>query len=111
MIHKMKLVDFTFNAMKNKSKDIEIRLYDEKRQLIKEKDIIEFKNLDTGEIIKTQVIKLHIFDTFYDLFKNFEHKRLGLNDSDNASLMNKFYSDEEQKKYKALGIEIKIIEK
>lgn len=41
MIHKMRLVDFAFKKIKNKEKDIEIRLNDEKRQLIKEGDIIE----------------------------------------------------------------------
>lgn len=31
MTHNMKLVDFAFKAMKNKEKDIELRLNDEKK--------------------------------------------------------------------------------
>ena len=42
MVHKMRLVDFAFKAIKNKEKDIELRLNDEKRRLINIGDIIEF---------------------------------------------------------------------
>ena len=34
MVHKMKLVDFAFNAIKNREKNIELRLNDEKRSKI-----------------------------------------------------------------------------
>ena len=109
MIHKMRLVDFAFNKIKTGIKDIEIRLNDEKRQLIEIGDTIEFTNLDTGEIIDTEVIGLHKFDTFAELFNSFSHSRLGLNDSDDESIMNSFYTLEEQAKYGVLGIEIKLI--
>ena len=109
MIHKMRLVDFAFNAIKNKEKDIELRLNDEKRRLISVGDIIEFEHIDTHEILKTQVVNLHKFDTFDELFSKFDHKRLGLKDTDDASIMNNFYTKEEQDKYGALGIEIKVI--
>jgi ASC-1-like (ASCH) protein len=45
----MKLVDFAFKAMKNKEKDIELRLNDEKRRRINIDDIIIFTHVDTGE--------------------------------------------------------------
>ena len=109
MIHKMKLVDFAFKAIKNKEKDIEIRLNDEKRRLIDVGDIIEFVHIDTKEIIKTEVINLYHFDTFKELFDKFDNKRLGLKENDNASIMDKFYTKEEQEKYGALAIEIKLI--
>ena len=47
MIHNMKLVDFAFNAIKNKEKDIELRLNDEKRSLINVGDTIIFTNITT----------------------------------------------------------------
>ncbi len=105
----MRLVEFAFNAIKNKEKDIEIRLNDLKRQQIKEGDTIIFENVDTKEIIKTEVIKLHHFKTFKELFDTFDHKRLGVKESDDESMMNNFYSLEEQELYGALGIEIKLI--
>ena len=109
MTHRMKLVDFAFNAIKNKEKDIELRLNDEKRQMINVGDIIEFVHIDTNEIIKVEVINLHKYSTFEELFSKFDHKRFGLNDNDEASIMNNFYSREDQDKYGALGIEIRLI--
>ena len=109
MVHKMRLVDFAFNAIKNKEKDIEVRLNDEKRQMINIGDIIEFEHLDTKEIVKAEVIGLHKYNTFEELFNNFDHKRLGLKESDNTSIMDKFYTLEERSKYEALGIEIKLV--
>ena len=110
MVHKMRLVDFAFKAITNKEKDIELRLNDEKRRLINIGDVIEFEHVDTGEIIKVKVVNLHKYGTFEELFKQFDHKRFGLSDSDDASIMDNFYSKEEQDKYGALGIEIKLID-
>lgn len=108
-IHKMRLVDFAFNAIKNGEKDIEIRLNDEKRQLIKIGDIIEFEHIDTKEIIKVRVVNLHLFNTFKELINNFDKHRLGLNKDDDEKICDNFYTKEEQTKYQALGIEIKLI--
>ena len=109
MLHKMKLVDFAFNKIKCGEKDIEVRLDDEKRRLIKIGDKIEFTHIDTGETILVEVVNLHRFDSFLELFNSFDHKRLGIGENDDASIMNKFYTKEEQDKYGALGIDIRII--
>lgn len=45
MIHKMKLNKSPFERIKNWTKTIEFRLYDEKRQQIKVGDKIEFSKL------------------------------------------------------------------
>lgn len=108
-MHDMKLVDFAFQAIKNGNKDIEVRLNDEKRRKIKVGDTIVFHHIDNSEIIKAKVVNLHKYNTFKELFDNFEHKRLGVKDSDTSSIMDNFYSKEEQEKYGALGIEIKLI--
>ena len=109
MTHKMKLVDFAFNAIKNKEKDIELRLNDEKRQMINIGDIIEFVHINTNEIIKVEVINLYKYSTFEELFSKFDHNRFGLKETDSSDIMNNFYSREDQEKYGALGIEIKLI--
>ena len=109
MMHKMKLVDFAFNAIKDGKKDIEVRLNDEKRQLINVGDVIEFTNLNTGEIITTTVVNLYKYNSFNELFAAFPHSRLGLSDYDDASIMNNFYKGEDQEKYEALGIQIKLM--
>lgn len=109
MTHKMRLVNFAFTAIKNKEKDIEVRLNDEKRQKIKINDIIEFENIETHEILKTKVVNLYKFKTFEELFNNFDHKRLGLKETDTVNIMNNFYSKETQEKYDVLGIQIELI--
>lgn len=109
MIHRMRLVDFAFKKMQDKEKTIEVRLNDEKRQLINIGDTIEFVHIDTGDVLTTEVINLYTFDTFQELFDRFDHKKLGLKDEDKASIMNNFYTEEEQKTYKALAIEVKVI--
>lgn len=45
----MKLQPQPFEAIKSGRKDIEMRLYDEKRKQIKKKDLIEFTSLESGE--------------------------------------------------------------
>ena len=109
MEHKMRLVDFAFKAIKNGEKDIEVRLNDEKRQLIEIGDTITFEHVDTKELLKVEVINLHHFSTFEELFNKFDHKRIGVKEDDDASLMDSFYTREEQEKYGALGIEIKLL--
>ena len=45
MIHKMNLWNDSFNKIKDKTKTIEMRLYDEKRKLVKVGHFINFKNI------------------------------------------------------------------
>jgi ASC-1-like (ASCH) protein len=47
MKHEMKLNVEPFNKIKSGKKTIELRLNDEKRQLVKIKDLIEFTNRET----------------------------------------------------------------
>ena len=53
MLHQMKLKRSPFEKIKDGSKTIELRLYDEKRQKVKIGDFIEFTCLDDA----TQKIK------------------------------------------------------
>lgn len=111
MIHQMKLHDKPFQSIKSGSKRIEMRLNDEKRQLIKIDDIIEFTNITTNEKIKTQVIQLHKFANFEQLYNSFDKICLGYkeNEQANSQDMELYYSKEEQNNYGVLGIEIKLI--
>lgn len=106
--HKMKLVDFAFNKINNKEKDIELRLNDDKRKQINIGDIIEFEHIDTHEIIRTQVTNLYRYSTFKEIFNNFDFRRFGLENND-YNVMYSFYTKEEENKYGVLGIEIKLI--
>lgn len=111
MIHYMKLQQSPFDAIKNGTKDIEMRLNDEKRQLIRIGDIVEFTNTSTGEIIKAKVINKHIFDSFDNLYKTFDKTRLGYKPNEIAqpSDMTQYYPQEEIDQNGVVGIEIKLI--
>lgn len=109
MTHNMKLVDFAFKAMKNKEKDIELRLNDEKRRKINIDDIIIFTHVDTGEELRTKVVNLYQFDSFKKMFSSLDNNRFGLNKNDTFEIMYNFYTKDEEKKYGGLAIEIKLI--
>ena len=110
MIHKMNLNDEPFNSIKDGFKTIEMRLYDEKRRLINIGDVIEFNNRLTNEKINVEVIMLHLFNNFEELYKHFDKICLGYKDNEeaNSSDMEKYYLKEEQDKYGVVGIEIKL---
>lgn len=112
MIHNMKLKEDPFNKIKNKTKDIEMRLYDEKRSLIKKGDIIEFTNITTNEKIKTIVIDLHKYNSFDELYSKFNKIRLGYKEDEKANPydMEQYYSKDEIVQNGVIGIEIKLIE-
>ena len=113
MIHKMNLNNEPFEHIRNGTKTIELRLNDEKRQLLKKRDLIEFTNRLTLEKIVVEIINLHKYPNFEELYKHFDKKLLGYdkNTKANPSDMEKYYSKEEQEKCGVIGIEIKVIER
>ena len=54
MRHEMKLNNEPFEKIKNETKTVELRLNDEKRQLLRVKDLIEFTNRNTNEKISKE---------------------------------------------------------
>lgn len=110
MKHKMKLKDKPFNSIKYGKKAIELRLYDEKRQLLQVKDLIEFTNVTTSEKILTEVVGLYKYPNFIELYKAFDKVSLGYGENDIASPkdMEEYYSKEEQDKYGVIGIKVKV---
>lgn len=106
----MKLRNKPFMMIRSGKKKIEMRLYDEKRMLINVGDMIEFKNIDSEEIIKVLVVNLYRFNSFKELYDNFDKSLLGYENDDEASYidMEEYYSRLEQEKYGVLGIEIKL---
>ncbi len=108
MLHKMKLNESPFERIKNQTKTIEYRLYDEKRRKIKVGDQIEFSKLpDLQEKLLVDVVNLYREDTFEDLFRKLytdEEKIIRKTES-----MYNYYLPEKEKEYGVLGIKIKLI--
>lgn len=112
IIHEMKLNDEPFTLIKVGTKVIELRLNDEKRRKLAVGDKIEFTNRDTNEKIMTEVIKLHNYQSFEELYKHFDKISLGYAEDEIADPkdMEQYYPQDKQEKYGVLGIEIKVLE-
>jgi len=100
----MKLNKNPFDKIKNKTKTIELRLFDEKRQLIELDDIIEFSNIDNlSDKIKVEVIGLFRYSSFRDLLSDFDMSYFGypLDYPIESFLegMRNIYSESEEQKY------------
>lgn len=104
----MRLNNKPFELIKSGLKTIELRLNDEKRQLINKGDIIIFTNRVTSEQLKTRVIGLLKFANFEELYQYFNKVDLGygFDEDANPSDMELYYSKEEQDKYGVVAIEI-----
>lgn len=109
-IHNMKLFPGPFGMIASGQKDIELRLYDEKRQKIKVGDTIIFTNTETGEQMSKTVKQIHRFDSFAELYQTLPLLRCGYTaedvDAAHPSDMAQYYSAEEQGKYGVVGIEL-----
>ncbi len=115
MTHYMNLNPHPFKAISEGKKTIELRLFDEKRRLINVGDQIVFTNVDNeSQNITVNVIGLHRFDSFDDLYKNLPLLKCGYTEDNINSAkpedMELYYSPEKQKLYGVLGIEI-VLEK
>ena len=108
MIHKMKLNESPFERIKNGTKTVEFRLYDEKRKQIKIGDKIEFLKLpELQETILVEVIDLYREETFEELFKKLYTDEEEIKRKTNS--MYQFYSPEKEKEYGVIGIKISLI--
>ena len=103
------LYDEPFRAMKEGGKDIEMRLYDEKRRNLNVGDVLEFTNLSTGEKLTREVIALAPFDSFESIYASFPKTRLGYaeNEEANPSDMLRYYSQDRIDEYGPIAIFLK----
>ncbi len=108
MLHKMRLQENPFERIKNGTKTVEFRLYDEKRKQIKIGDKIEFSKLpDMTEKLLVEVLDLYREESFEKLFRKLFTDEEEI--VEKVKGMYRFYSQEEQNKYGVLGIKIKVI--
>ena len=107
----MRLHKGPFELIKNGSKTIELRLYDEKRQMINLGETITFENRSNGDKIQVKVIALHKYSSFEELYKHFDKVSIGYKEDEEADPkdMELYYSSEEQSKYGVVGIEMELI--
>ena len=114
MKHTMKLANEPFKKIKNGSKIIEVRLFDDKRKKINLKDGIIFQKLSNPkESVSTTVTNLFRFNSFKNLFSHFGTAPFGHPESmsidERILKMRNIYSEGKERKYGVLGIQIKLI--
>ena len=109
MKYEMKLNNDPYKKIEKGTKTIEMRLNDEKRQLLKIGDLIEFTNRETLEKLLVEIKNLYHYPSFEELYKNHDQVTLGYEKDEiaNPNDMGQYYSQDEQEKYGVLGIEIK----
>ncbi len=113
MFHFMNLESSAFFKIADGSKTIELRLNDEKRQKINIGDRVEFRCGEINSIIFAEVLKLHKFSDFEQLYKALPLEKCGYSEdvlkTARYTDMEKYYTNEQIKKYGVLGIELREI--
>ena len=113
MEHEMKLQPEYYNFILNGTKRIEIRLFDEKRQQIKIGDTIKFlKEPELNESFKARVVGLLRYNSFEDMFKDFDISVLSdksMTKEELISVLEQFYTKEKQEQYGVLRIRIELL--
>ena len=111
MKHEMGLQSKYFDYIKNGTKRIELRLFDEKRQRIRLGDTIEFTNPD-GETLAVRVVGLLRYGSFEDLFKDYDISILAdesMTKRELLDVLNGFYPLEKQHEMGVVGIRVEVL--
>ena len=113
MTHEMQLQPSPFEMIRDGTKTIELRLFDEKRRKIRIGDTISFTNTASKEVLRVKVLELSVFDSFETLYSRLPLSECGYaeEDIDTASPddMNIYYPKEMQQKYGVVGIKIALL--
>lgn len=100
-----------FEKIKSGTKTVEMRLCDGARRYLTTGDTIEFINrADENQTLDVEVVGVHIYSTFADLYANFDKHELGYGDDEVADPrdMEKYYPLKLQQENCVMGIEIKV---
>ena len=111
MKHEMGLQLKYFDYMKNGTKRIELRLFDEKRQKINIGDTIEFTDPD-GEKLLVKVVGLLRYGSFEELFRDFDISMLAdasMTKHELLEVLNGFYPLEKQHEMGVVGIRVEVL--
>ena len=109
--HFMNLKPSPFNSIKAGKKDVEMRLYDDKRRLINKQDLIVFTNEESKETLTCEVLSITRFASFAELYNAFNKVRLGYLEEEIAKPedMMQYYPQIEMQANGVCAIEIKVL--
>ena len=109
--YEMRVQSKYFNLLKNGKKTIELRLLDEKRQMIAVGDVIKFMESENlSDSFEAKVVALHLAENFEKLGAKIDFRQAGFDTLQNMiEIMKVFYPLDSQQKYGVVGIEIQRI--
>ena len=107
----MHLNEEPFEKIKNGTKTIEMRIYDEKRRKMHKGDIIEIENRSTGEIMTVEILNMYVLSSFREIYAKWNKVALGYNEEDIAKPedMEQYYPKEEIDENGVVAIELKVV--
>lgn len=110
-INEMKLYPAPYDLIRDGSKTVEIRLFDEKRASLSEGDLILFKKTPyLAEMLYRKIAQIRRFDDIDELFNAYGPVALGCKEEDTVESfcdgMKKIYSEENISKYGWCAIEL-----
>lgn len=111
MKHEMNLQPEYYDFIKDGTKRIELRLYDEKRQKIALGDTIEFAKSEDDKF-EARVVGLLRYGTFAELFEDFDISILAdasMTKEELLGVLSEFYTPEKQAKFGVVGIRLELI--
>ena len=99
-----------YEMVRSGEKDIELRLYDEKRRRMHNGDTVLIYNAQNrNDYIRAKIVRLHIARSFADLATKISMPRTGFASLNSLmSAISKFYDAEMESKYGIVGIELEI---
>lgn len=109
--HSLSLVQGPYEAIANGTKTVELRLYDEKRQLVRLGDTITFsKRENPSETIVTAVTGLLRFASFEELLAVVPSSICGYESAaELQDVLGTFYSKADESRYGVIGIALKLL--
>ena len=113
MNHQMSLHLLPFERMQKGEKIYELRLNDEKRQLLQVGDEITFTCRENGDTLCAKVVSLLPFKSFSALYQTLDLRLCGYREGEiftaSPKDMEAYYSQEEIERWGVLAIKIKLI--
>ena len=111
MMYYLNLHPAPFASIKAGEKVVEMRLYDEKRRLIKSGDKITFTNNQSGETLVCLVEDIKVFNSFESLYLAYDKTKLGYKtyETANPEDMKIYYPLASMQEQGVCAIEIKLI--
>lgn len=111
MKHILPVAPFTFNKILDRSKKMDIRLFDKKIQQIRLNDTIEYINIENNEKTWSVVRGVAIFENFDSLIDVVPPQLIGYEDKEEIRVrINRMYRQEEQRECFACGLFIEELE-